>query len=93
MKRDQKKSFSFAQTRAQNDEQAAMQYPCRGCYYYSGWNCDYILFEGHRRPCPPGDRCTVKSAKKITPQERVRLHGLDCAMPSWTKRKKRRRET
>lgn len=30
-----------------------MQRDCKGCYYYSGWNCDYILFEknaGHARP-------------------------------------------
>ena len=35
-----------------------MQKPCVGCGYYSGC-CIYILMTGHRRPCPPGDQCTV----------------------------------
>lgn len=33
-------------------ESSKMQRECKGCYYYSGWNCDYILFEknaGHAR--------------------------------------------
>ena len=37
---------------------------CRGCVYrtYAGAEpiCGYILVERRRRPCPPGEGCTVK---------------------------------
>ena len=42
---------------------------CDGCEYYTKvgvsttYVCDYILVEGHKRPCPPGEKCTVKSVK------------------------------
>ena len=41
---------------------AKMQKNCKGCIYYgeSSKMCDYIEIMGHRRPCPPGDKCTVK---------------------------------
>lgn len=43
--------------------------PCAGCYYRRGptqdsKSCDYLLIEGHRRPCPPGVECKVKITKK-----------------------------
>ena len=35
---------------------------CRGCGHYRGgsgaWTCEYLLDEGHRRPCPAGEGCT-----------------------------------
>lgn len=68
-------------------ESSKMQRECKGCYYYSGWNCDYILFEKHRRPCPPGDQCTVKSSKSITAQDRARIHAMSGVFPSRGKRK------
>lgn len=34
--------------------------PCEGCRYASGASCDYYLITGRRRPCPPGQDCTVK---------------------------------
>lgn len=41
-----------------------MKNSCKGCYYgtHTGelWVCDYILMTGHRRPCPPGEGCTVR---------------------------------
>lgn len=30
------------------------------CDYYLGGNCEYMAIMGHRRPCKPGDACTVK---------------------------------
>lgn len=41
------------------------KHPCRGCRYLRGRfvgyeTCDYIFIEGHRRPCPPGEDCTVQ---------------------------------
>lgn len=40
-------------------------HPCTGCRYFRGdfeYNrcCNYIFDTGHRRPCPPGEGCTVK---------------------------------
>lgn len=39
---------------------------CVKCIYFglSTRTCDYILLEGHRRPCPPGDGCTVRRTRK-----------------------------
>lgn len=49
-------------------------HPCHGCIYFTSnsWasgggkdyyrSCDYIGFHGgSRRPCPPGEKCTVKT--------------------------------
>ena len=41
-------------------------HPCSGCRYFFGEYignrcCNYIFVEGHRRPCPPGERCTAKA--------------------------------
>lgn len=41
--------------------------PCVGCDYHGGYNrysacCNYYLITGHRRPCPAGAGCTVRSA-------------------------------
>jgi hypothetical protein len=42
---------------------------CRDCIYgcllYGGTiSCDYIFKVGRKRPCPPGDDCTVKIKRK-----------------------------
>lgn len=39
---------------------------CLRCIYFglSTKTCDYILLEGHRRPCPAGDGCTVRRTRK-----------------------------
>lgn len=38
---------------------------CKGCLYAGKagpfWGCDYILIEKKRRPCKPGDGCTVRT--------------------------------
>lgn len=53
-------------------------HPCTGCYHWRGENygalsCNYIFDVGHRRPCEPGERCTVK---KVVPEtERLRFRG------------------
>ena len=52
-----------------NEQQAIMQEPCQGCYYFSGWNCDYILMEKTRRPCRPGDECTVRKKRGASREE------------------------
>ena len=52
-----------------NEQQAIMQEPCQGCFYFSGWNCDYILLEKSRRPCPPGDACTVRKKRGASREE------------------------
>lgn len=35
-----------------NERQAIMQEPCKGCMYFSGWNCDYILMEKKTQTVP-----------------------------------------
>jgi hypothetical protein len=42
---------------------------CEGCIYYSADYevnkcCNYIFIKGKRRPCPPGNECTVKIERK-----------------------------
>lgn len=40
---------------------------CLGCYFYRGDHvkmCNYMLFTGVMRPCPPGEGCTVKVGRK-----------------------------
>lgn len=36
---------------------------CTNCRYHANVSgtvcCDYLYKTGHRRPCPPGDECTV----------------------------------
>ncbi len=43
---------------------------CKGFAYavlLSGaWCCDYLQIVGHRRPCPPGEGCTVRKAANLT---------------------------
>lgn len=43
---------------------------CKGCDYavlLSGeWCCDYLSVSGHRRPCPPGEGCTVRKEGDLT---------------------------
>ncbi len=38
---------------------------CEGCVYAAylsdAWYCDYLAVTGHRRPCPPGEGCTVRA--------------------------------
>lgn len=45
-----------------NAEWAALARACKGCAYFTASRCcDYIGIVGHRRPCPPGPECTVKT--------------------------------
>ena len=49
-----------------------VKYPCKGCAYWCGGpttikTCDYMLITGKRRPCPPGEGCTVKKREKRKP--------------------------
>lgn len=54
-----------------NVEQQRMQKNCQGCFYHSGWSCDYILLEKRRRPCRPGDECTVRKKRGLSRSERL----------------------
>ena len=41
---------------------------CKHCLYFQGQFdenccCNYIFLEGHRRPCPPGEGCTVRKRR------------------------------
>lgn len=53
---------------------------CRKCRYSDkvdgDWACCYILKELKRRPCPPGEKCTVDKPKsrKLEEQERMENH-------------------
>lgn len=42
---------------------------CFNCVYRGKFGdthcCSYILVTGRRRPCPPGDGCTVKIGRKV----------------------------
>lgn len=44
------------------------KHPCEGCIYLSKVDCmpccNYIFMENKRRPCPPGEGCTVKVTDK-----------------------------
>ena len=51
-------------------------HPCAGClHFYGAYKdnrcCNYILDTGKKRPCPPGEGCTVKHP--ITCKEDLRL--------------------
>jgi hypothetical protein len=54
----------------------SVQNPCEGCLHWYGaygWGncCNYIFDVGHRRPCEPGEHCTVK--RIATEEERKAL--------------------
>lgn len=58
-----------------NERQAIMQEPCKGCMYFPGWNCDYILMEKKRRPSPPGEGCTARKIRGVSRGERLEMMG------------------
>lgn len=42
---------------------------CQNCIYFQGTSdcvctCDYILITGRKRPCDPGEGCTVKVKRR-----------------------------
>lgn len=42
---------------------------CHNCVYYHSWHdvnkhCNYYLMTDKRRPCDPGEGCTVKVTRK-----------------------------
>lgn len=49
----------------QEETHAGADRPCVGCLHFYGacdnnLCCNYIFDVGKRRPCPPGEKCTVK---------------------------------
>lgn len=46
------------------------------CIFFSGGICEYLLIKGHRRPCGPGDACTVKETA-ATRQKNERQETMD----------------
>ena len=54
------------------------KHPCDGCdhfygAYLQGKMCNYIFDMGRRRPCEPGEKCTVK--KQSGPGENPKRKG------------------
>lgn len=48
---------------------------CDDCHYYrmfrsGGRYCSYILDTGRKRPCPPGEGCTVKVGRAVNRKRR-----------------------
>ena len=47
---------------------------CKGCVYAAAlsgeWFCDYLSITGHRRPCPPGEGCTVRVEAEKDPKRK-----------------------
>lgn len=65
---------------------------CKGCGYAvrlgNEWYCDYLHITGHRRPCPPGKGCTVRTtAGRDTKQGRE--SNLPIKMREWDTKKAR----
>lgn len=62
--------------RAKGGPEPRSDHPCEGClHFYGAYKhnrcCNYMFDTGHRRPCPPGDQCTVK--RPITCKKDLRL--------------------
>ncbi len=72
-------------------EYRAFDENCYDCRYFGGkaenaWCCNYIFIAGQRRPCPPGDGCTVKlPGPRKVPTYR---HGASVAPPAPVKKEK-----
>ena len=52
------------------------KHPCAGCLHFYGRYhnnkcCNYLFDTGHKRPCPPGEECTVK--RPILGEEDLKL--------------------
>lgn len=63
-------------TTAAEDAASGTKHPCTGCvHFYGAYEnnrcCNYLFDTGKRRPCPPGEGCTVKYI--ITCKEDLRL--------------------
>ena len=59
---EQKRNKALKSAISMNPQMAT----CMDCYYAetSGIpSCAYILMEGHKRPCPPGEGCEVKRVR------------------------------
>lgn len=60
-----------------------MQTKCKGCHYYDGWACVYILMQGRRRQCPPGSQCTAfVQATNESAKDRIQKGVMGAAFPS-----------
>ena len=51
---------------------------CEDCFYRrrlgsEGFCCHYIFMTNQRRPCPPGDECTVKVPRKVMRKRKRRV--------------------
>lgn len=43
-------------------------------------SCDYLFRTGQRRPCPPGDECTVKVGRKVNRRKKAKNSAIDEAV-------------
>lgn len=39
--------------------------------------CGYLFKTGHRRPCPPGDECTVKVGREVKRRKKTKNSAID----------------
>ena len=60
---------------------------CRKCFYgdqaEGGYVCMYITHTYRRRPCPPGDQCTVYDPKKRRKQKSMTLDLHNWSLMPW----------
>lgn len=54
--------------------------PCHGCEYYGGKqqavrSCNYFLMTGKRRPCDPGEGCTVREDGRMKKRKAMTIRG------------------
>lgn len=58
----------------------AKKHPCEGCRYFYGFYantrcCNYIFVTGKKRPCPPGEECTVRKKQEEKTKKAMKIKG------------------
>lgn len=69
--------FTPSQSPAGGTDRGLEGHPCRGCFHWRGghWksvSCNYLFDTGHRRPCEPGEHCTVRRERGKSEWEQIR---------------------
>ena len=54
---------------------------CDNCVYRTviggTSGCNYLFVTGKRRPCPPGDECTVKVGREVKRRKKAKNSAID----------------
>ena len=55
-------------------------HPCKGCFFFGGKAesvkcCNYYLITGKRRPCEPGEGCTVRQDGTHSQRKSLNIKG------------------